>query len=492
MKSLGRLRQLRHGANNRTFLHSLTFVSHAAEEGRLGFTMALDSPCKIARPCDTGRFWVAGALLGALLAAACGSDSGRSNAGSSSGGSSAEAGGGTGSGSAMSGGSTGRGGTSNGNAGTSNTGGTSNANGGTSNGNAGTSNGNAGTSNGNAGTSNGNAGTSNGNAGTSNGNAGTSNASGGSAGASSGGTAGSGGTKGASGGMSSAGGGGGQSSSLDQQIQGVYCGNSTDAITQFETWFGKHTGGILGYTGNASWQDYDGSVGWATGLWSALDRRVLWSVPLIPTGANLADAAAGMYDDHYKKAAQTLSTYRPQESVLYVRTGWEFNGDWFPWTALGGKAKNFAGAFQHFVAAFRSVSSRFRFEWNVNLGDSGMNPDDAYPGDASVDIVGMDFYWNLKYDPADPGAAWNSKLTQKYGLQWHQDFAAAHHKPTSYSEWGIMSDQAGPYIQQAKAWFASHDVVYQTYWNSNSDFSGMLSGGQYPNAGTAYKAAFGQ
>ena len=214
------------------------------------------------------------------------------------------------------------------------------------------------------------------------------------------------------------------------------------------------------------------------------------SVPLIPTGANLANSAAGMYNNHYKKAAQTLSTYRPQESVLYIRTGWEFNGDWFPWTALNGKAKSFAGAFQHFVTAFRSVSSRFRFEWNVNLGDSGMNPEDAYPGDTSVDIIGMDFYWNLQYDPANPNMAWSSKVSQKYGLEWHQDFAAAHHKPTAYSEWGIMSDKAGPYIQQAKAWFASHDVVYQTYWNSNSAFSGMLSMGQYPKPGAAYKAAF--
>jgi hypothetical protein len=54
-----------------------------------------------------------------------------------------------------------------------------------------------------------------------------------------------------------------------------------------------------------------------------------------------------------------------------------------------------------------------------------------------------------------------------------------------------MSDKAGPYIQSAKAWFTAHDVLYQTYWNSNSAFTGQLSNGQYPNAGAAYKAAFG-
>ena len=62
--------------------------------------------------------------------------------------------------------------------------------------------------------------------------------------------------------------------------------------------------------------------------------------------------------------SKTLAKYRPQEAVLYVRTGWEFNGDWFPWTAHG-KAKEFAGAFQRFVMVFRSVSPRFRIEWNV-------------------------------------------------------------------------------------------------------------------------------
>jgi hypothetical protein len=284
---------------------------------------------------------------------------------------------------------------------------------------------------------------------------------------------------------------GGATSNLDKELFGVYCGNTPSDVTQFEGWVGRHVDGILGYTGNASWADYDGSVGWAVGNWSVLDRRVLWSVPLIPTGATLADAAAGKYDDHYKKAAQTLATYRTQEPVLYVRTGWEFNGNWFPWNAQG-KAKDFAGAFQHFVMAFRGVSNRFRIEWNVNVGDVGMNPEDAYPGDSYVDIIGMDFYWNTQWDPTDPAQAWTSMLTRKYGLNWHQDFAKAHGKPTAYSEWGVMSNNGVSYVQQAKAWFASHDVVYQTYWNSDSAFTGKLSSGQYPATGAAYKTAFGQ
>jgi beta-mannanase len=136
------------------------------------------------------------------------------------------------------------------------------------------------------------------------------------------------------------------------------------------------------------------------------------------------------------------------------------------------------------------VSNRFVFEWNVNIGDTGMNPETAYPGDAYVDIIGMDFYWNTQWDPADPIQAWNSMLNRSYGLAWHQRFAAAHGKRTSYSEWGVMSNNAGPYIEKAKEWFASHPVVFQTYWNSNAAFPGKLSDNQYPNTGAAYRAAF--
>jgi hypothetical protein len=273
-------------------------------------------------------------------------------------------------------------------------------------------------------------------------------------------------------------------------ILGVYSGNDVAAIQQFESWFGRRVDGILGYTGNASWQDYDGSVGWAIGLWGAIDRPVLWSIPLIPNGATLAEAATGAYNDHYRRAAQQLAASRPQDAVIYIRTGWEFNGDWFPWTTHGGRSQAFIGAFRQFVTTFRSVSNRFVFEWNVNVGDVGANPEEAYPGDAYVDLIGMDFYWNTDWDPTDPVQAWDSMVNRKWGLAWHQQFAAAHGKRTTYSEWGIRSSGGAPYITRAKTWFTTHDVVYQTYWNSNNAFPGQLSNGQYGAAGEQYRSSF--
>jgi hypothetical protein len=120
-----------------------------------------------------------------------------------------------------------------------------------------------------------------------------------------------------------------------------------------------------------------------------------------------------------------------------------------------------------------------------------MNPETAYPGDDYVDIIGMDMYWNTAWDPQDPEAAWQSMVTRQWGLQWHQDFAAEHDKPTSYSEWGIESDSAAAYILHAQRWFVDHAVLFHDYWNSDSQYDGMLSNAQYPDAAAEYKQLFG-
>jgi hypothetical protein len=275
---------------------------------------------------------------------------------------------------------------------------------------------------------------------------------------------------------------------------GVYVGNTPEDVQVFEEWLGKPVDGVLGYTGHASWQDYDGSVGWAAGLWRELDRTILWSIPLIPEGASLNEAARGSYNNHYLAAAATLARFRAQDSVLYIRTGWEFNGNWFPWSALG-KEQAFIDAWRRFVTAFRSVSGRFRFDWCPNFGDTGMDPAEAYPGDDYVDIIGMDIYDEIIWcNIEDPVARWAYNLQEPYGLNWHCDFAKAHHKPMSYPEWGIGGNGSGdnPYfIEKMHAWCRANKMIYQTYWNSNAAYPGKLSDNQYPNAAIKYREVYG-
>ncbi|MFC3124805.1 glycosyl hydrolase [Pseudoroseomonas globiformis] len=273
-------------------------------------------------------------------------------------------------------------------------------------------------------------------------------------------------------------------------LLGVYVDNSAQHVTQFENWLGRKVDGIHGVVGSANWSDFVSSSKWAVDtLWAPTGRDVFWSVPLIVKGANLNSAANGDYNQHYKQVAENLLRYDNGNDPIYVRTGWEFNGSWFQWSAIG-KEQTFIDAFREFVDTFRSVSDRFKFEWNVNEAYGGMDPAKAYPGDHYVDIVGMDFYFNPEWQNWDSAKAFEHVRDQKYGLQWLEDFAKAHGKPTAYSEWGAKGNDAAGFIKAAQDWFESHNVVYQSYWDSNAQYPGRLSDGSDGNTGAAFKSAF--
>ena len=215
-------------------------------------------------------------------------------------------------------------------------------------------------------------------------------------------------------------------------------------------------------------------------------------MPLTVTGTSLEQVATGAYNDHFLKAAQALAQSQPSsDGNIYVRVGWEFNGDWMPWAAQGHE-QAYIQAFQQLVDTFRSVSSQFKFVWDVTESDATYNPANAYPGDKYVDVIGMDTYYNTAWDSSDPSAAFQHNVHEPYGLQWQQDFAAAHGKATAFSEWGVQSDNAGPYIQAMAQWMSDHHMVYANYWNStDGGYNGTLSNGQYPSDASVYKAMFG-
>lgn len=267
----------------------------------------------------------------------------------------------------------------------------------------------------------------------------------------------------------------------------VYIGNFPVDLVAYELWLGKRADGVQLHTGRAGWGDWNSSIGWLVALWRGVDRPIYWSIPLIAQGATLADAGAGKYNASYVNAARTLAYGYPDASKIYVRTGWEFNGNWQPWAAAG-KEAHYRAAYRQFVASFRSVSSRFVFEWTPNIGDLGMNPENAYPGDDFVDIIGMDFYYNHQWDPADGVKAFVHRRDEKYGLAWHQAFAKRHGKRTAYAEWGVSRNSDASYVQAVGNWFATHNIVYASYWNSNAAYPGKLSDNQYPAVSTAYRA----
>jgi hypothetical protein len=284
-----------------------------------------------------------------------------------------------------------------------------------------------------------------------------------------------------------------------QPIFSVYVGGAKDAsehVAQYEQWLGRQTDAILCYTGDRNWSDYEGSIGWGEHVLGSCNRRYLWSVAFKPKTVSLEQMATGAYNDHWKTVATKIAAWQTDQPVIYIRTAWEFNGNWFHYKAVG-HVQAFIQAWRQFVTVFRSVSPKFRFDWcPAGCDHMAMQAEDAYPGDDYVDIIGLDVYDQKKWRKIeDPRQRFETLyLNGDHGLKWHQEFARQHNKPMSYPEWGSGGALAGdnPYfIEQMYKWFIDNHVIYASYWNSNSAYNGMLSTGAYPQAGEKYKELFG-
>ncbi len=273
-------------------------------------------------------------------------------------------------------------------------------------------------------------------------------------------------------------------------LLGAYVGNSVVNIPPFEQWLGRETDVALTHVAFGSWSAFEGSAAYLSrDVWSQTDKPVVWSIPLNVTGSTLEQGATGAFNDQFRTVAQWIERYAQNETI-YVRPGWEFNGHWIPWDA-DGHEQAFIETFRQFVDTFRSVSDRFVFEWTVNIGDFGVDPADAYPGDSYVDIVGMDFYQDPRWDPADPLSAFHQMESRPVGLTWLEGFAAAHGKPTAYSEWGLRGNDMAPYVELVGAWIDSHNVAYHNYWDFNGGGLGArISDGSLPDTGRAFRNVF--
>ena len=292
----------------------------------------------------------------------------------------------------------------------------------------------------------------------------------------------------------------------DQAQMGTYRGAANRAgIAAFETWLGRPIPRALDFLFFTNWGDCSTGNspcslgGWAIGEWAKQSRAMSFGLPMTVQGTPLADVAAGLHDDAYLWIAQRLVAKGLGGATL--RVGWEFNGGWYPWAAAG-KTTAFKNAWIRIVTVMRSVPGQsFKFDWNPGLGYLGFPAEQAYPGDAYVDYIGMDVYdayYGADYKTASPQTRWNSYLTQDHGLNWLATFAAAHGKPISFPEWGTGSKPDGHgatdsayFVQQMMAWIASHNVAYHNPWDyAAPDYNGRFSDGSQPNVAAALMQAY--
>lgn len=280
--------------------------------------------------------------------------------------------------------------------------------------------------------------------------------------------------------------------------EGAGC-TGAQKVPRFEAFLNRRLDGVTDFVPLPNWDGMMGWTRWSLGCWPARYRLSL-SVPMLTSDGSttLAQGAAGAYDGHFRDFGRLLVSRGRADAFL--RIGEEFNGDWYPWSANKDPAA-FRAYFRRIVTALRSVpGARFKIVWNPTLGASKVSPDDAWPGDDVVDVIGLDAYnasW-IPRDVDDPEARWGDRLTADYGLNWAADFSARHHKPLAFPEWGtgVRPDGHGfgddpLFIRNMAAWMMAHDVVYQGYWDyPASDFDAEITTGKYPKAAQALKKAF--
>jgi hypothetical protein len=268
--------------------------------------------------------------------------------------------------------------------------------------------------------------------------------------------------------------------SLGAYVGQVAPGNQA-ALDDLSTKLGDPVDYAVTFLDQRSWDAFEKSASWTSSQW-APDQKLLYSVPLTVEGTSLADVASGAKNGHFHAAAEAIAADDPNATI---RIGWESNGDWFPWAASH-DPQGYIDAYREVVDQFRAVSPDFKFDWCVNIGAQAMDPAKAYPGDDYVDTVGLDM--NITSYGRSPEKVWDDTLHQPSGLEWHAAFAAAHGKPMSYAEWGSDMNE-GSFVEHMGDWINSHDVAFQSYWDSNDNFGSKLD--ENPVDQQAYLAAFG-
>jgi hypothetical protein len=283
---------------------------------------------------------------------------------------------------------------------------------------------------------------------------------------------------------------------------GVYVpGSKKENAAAFAAWRGRPVDVVVDWSARQNWNDIVNPT-WLYDAWQGTPYTKVFGVAPIPEdgSGNLQSCASGAYDDKWRQFGTNIKA-RGLADQSIIRLGWEFNGNWYAWSAHDPGA--FAACFRKVVSAAESTAPELRWDWTVNRG-RGQSVKDAraaYPGDAYVDIVGIDSYdmWPGVKSEAD----WNQHLNGEYGLKFWVDFAKQHGKKVSIPEWGVYpgTAQAGAnggdnpmYISKMHEFFESlgDTLAYEAYFNEDeSYYAGSLFGPtQNPIAAAKYSSLF--
>lgn len=204
-------------------------------------------------------------------------------------------------------------------------------------------------------------------------------------------------------------------------------------------------------------------------------RQLVLEVNLIPNDLENVNnptkweraCVAGNYDSYATALGRNLVSAGLQNSV--IRLGAEMNGVWEP-DFIGTKAteqKLWAKCFANEVTGLRKASGQhFLIDWNVNACVGNYPYKNFYPGNAYVDILGLDLY-DVGCETPKVSLTFTQLASEPAGLNRFEAFAASKGKPMSFPEWGLSTVPSGDdpgYINGMGATIEKGNFAFETYF----------------------------
>jgi hypothetical protein len=286
-------------------------------------------------------------------------------------------------------------------------------------------------------------------------------------------------------------------------VSGVYSrGQGQAGVQAFGAWRGAPVDVVVDWGARQSWDDIVNPKFLFT-TWKGTPYTKVIGIAPVPEGdssATMAGCAAGNYNDKWRQFGSNFKN-AGMDSDTVIRLGWEFNGDWFKWSA--NDPGQFAECWRQIVSSAESTAPALLWDWNVNRGKGASVADarQAYPGDAYVDIVGVDSY--DMWPGATNAASWAEQYSGPYGLKFWSDFARQHGKKMSVPEWAVYPGPSSQgsnggdnafYVGKMHEFFKSEGshLAYESYFNESADYvaGAIFTPTQNPTAAAKYESLF--
>jgi hypothetical protein len=232
-------------------------------------------------------------------------------------------------------------------------------------------------------------------------------------------------------------------------------------------------------------------------------RELVLEVNLIPNNLENVNnpskweksCAAGKFDGYAKTLGESLVSAGLQNSV--IRLGAEMNGVWE--ADFIGTTKHeqnmWAKCFANEVTGMRQATGEhLLFDWNPNACKGDYAYSNYYPGNAYVDIVGLDLYDVGCETPYTP-LSFSQLASEPAGLNKIEAFAKQKGKPMSLPEWGLSTIPSGDdpgYINGIGSAVANGDYAFETYFDASGyNVKALPLGPKTPLSLTAFRQWFG-